>query len=79
MPQPSSSRKTISSEQWEAKLGAVKVAKEDMNRLIMNFLVTEVRNMQLGSACVAAQHICEHSMSLTLGITLLSVCMDHCM
>lgn len=27
---------------WERKLAAVKIRKEDMNRLIMNFLVTEV-------------------------------------
>lgn len=28
--------------EWESKLAAVKIRKEDMNRLIMNFLVTEV-------------------------------------
>lgn len=28
--------------EWEAKMNQVKVSKEDMNRLIMNFLVTEV-------------------------------------
>eukprot|EP00775_Hariotina_reticulata_P006104 gene6104-6342_t len=38
---PTASKKVISSEAWEAKLAAVKVAKEDMNRLVMNFLVTE--------------------------------------
>ena len=27
---------------WERKLASVKIRKEDMNRLIMNFLVTEV-------------------------------------
>lgn len=29
--------------EWESKLAAVKTRKEDMNRLAMNFLVTEVR------------------------------------
>eukprot|EP00197_Chlamydomonas_leiostraca_P015302 CAMPEP_0202859156 /NCGR_PEP_ID=MMETSP1391-20130828/1398_1 /ASSEMBLY_ACC=CAM_ASM_000867 /TAXON_ID=1034604 /ORGANISM="Chlamydomonas leiostraca, Strain SAG 11-49" /LENGTH=218 /DNA_ID=CAMNT_0049538167 /DNA_START=25 /DNA_END=681 /DNA_ORIENTATION=- len=28
-------------EQWESRLAGVKIAKEDMNRLVMNFLVTE--------------------------------------
>lgn len=36
-----SSKKTITKEQWENKLSSVRVAKEDMNRLVMNFLVTE--------------------------------------
>lgn len=31
----------MSPESWERKLAAVKVHKEDMNRLVMNFLVTE--------------------------------------
>jgi len=39
---PTASKKVISNEAWEAKLAAVKIAKEDMNRLVMNFLVTEV-------------------------------------
>jgi len=34
-------KKTVSVEEWERKLAAVKVRKEDMNRLVMNFLVTE--------------------------------------
>ena len=29
-------------EDWERKLTSIKIRKEDMNRLIMNFLVTEV-------------------------------------
>ncbi len=37
----SSSKLTLSPEQWEARLAAVDVPKADMNRLIMNFLVTE--------------------------------------
>ncbi|WIA11855.1 hypothetical protein OEZ85_011941 [Tetradesmus obliquus] len=41
MPPTTASKKSISNEQWEAKLAAVKVAKEDMNKLVMNFLVTE--------------------------------------
>lgn len=39
---PSASKKTISSDAWDAKLSLVKVSKEDMNKLVMNFLVTEV-------------------------------------
>jgi hypothetical protein len=31
----------VSVDEWERKLAAVKVRKEDMNRLVMNFLVTE--------------------------------------
>lgn len=38
-----SSKKTITKEEWEKKLAAVKIRKEDMNLLVMNFLVTEVR------------------------------------
>lgn len=36
-------RRKVSLEEWKRKLAAVKVRKEDMNNLIMNFLVTEVR------------------------------------
>lgn len=36
-----SSKKIITREQWEKKLARVKVKKEDMNKLVMNFLVTE--------------------------------------
>lgn len=35
------SKKVITREEWEKKLSDVKIAKEDMNRLVMNFLVTE--------------------------------------
>ncbi|PNH10466.1 Glucose-induced degradation protein 8 [Tetrabaena socialis] len=35
------SKKIIPTEAWEQKLAGVRVPKEDMNRLIMNFLVTE--------------------------------------
>lgn len=33
----------IELEEWEKKLAQVRVSKEDLNRLVMNFLVTEVR------------------------------------
>ena len=36
-----STRKMITRDEWERKLKEVKIRKEDMNRLIMNFLVTE--------------------------------------
>lgn len=39
-------KKVVSKDDWEKKLAAVKVAKEDMNRLVMNFLVTEVNYRQ---------------------------------
>ena len=41
MPQ-SSDKKKVPLEEWERKLAAVTVRKEDMNKLVMNFLVTEV-------------------------------------
>lgn len=31
----------ITREEWEKKLNNVKIRKEDMNKLVMNFLVTE--------------------------------------
>ncbi|KAL3157721.1 Glucose-induced degradation complex subunit [Trebouxia sp. C0010 RCD-2024] len=34
-------KKVISKDDWEKKLAAVKVYKEDMNKLVMDFLVTE--------------------------------------
>ncbi|CAM6009481.1 unnamed protein product [Sphagnum balticum] len=37
----SSSKKVITKEEWEKKLSEVKIMKEDMNKLVMNFLVTE--------------------------------------
>ena len=36
-----SSKKVITREEWERKLNDVKIRKEDMNKLVMNFLVTE--------------------------------------
>ncbi|XP_050108486.1 protein GID8 homolog isoform X3 [Malus sylvestris] len=35
------SKKVITREEWEKKLKDVKIKKEDMNKLVMNFLVTE--------------------------------------
>ncbi|XP_074269921.1 protein GID8 homolog isoform X1 [Silene latifolia] len=35
------SKKVITKEEWEKKLSDVKIRKEDMNKLVMNFLVTE--------------------------------------
>ncbi|XP_022036005.1 protein GID8 homolog isoform X1 [Helianthus annuus] len=35
------SKKVITREEWEKKLNDVKIQKEDMNKLVMNFLVTE--------------------------------------
>lgn len=35
------SKKVITREEWEKKLNDVKLRKEDMNKLVMNFLVTE--------------------------------------
>ncbi|XP_014519129.1 glucose-induced degradation protein 8 homolog isoform X2 [Vigna radiata var. radiata] len=34
-------KKVITREEWEKKLNDVKIRKEDMNKLVMNFLVTE--------------------------------------
>jgi len=39
-------KKTVSKDDWEKKLAAVKIYKEDMNKLVMNFLVTEVSQLQ---------------------------------
>lgn len=36
-----SSKKVITREEWEKRLKSVKIRKEDMNKLVMNFLVTE--------------------------------------
>ncbi|KAF8029881.1 hypothetical protein BT93_E2334 [Corymbia citriodora subsp. variegata] len=36
-----SSKKVITKEEWEKRLNDVKIRKEDMNKLVMNFLVTE--------------------------------------
>ncbi|KAL4568133.1 hypothetical protein LXL04_023735 [Taraxacum kok-saghyz] len=35
------SKKVITRDEWEKKLNDVKIRKEDMNKLVMNFLVTE--------------------------------------
>uniref|UniRef100_A0ACD5TRY5 Uncharacterized protein n=2 Tax=Avena sativa TaxID=4498 RepID=A0ACD5TRY5_AVESA len=36
-----SSKKVLTRDEWERKLREVKIRKDDMNRLVMNFLVTE--------------------------------------
>ncbi|XP_066341607.1 protein GID8 homolog [Miscanthus floridulus] len=36
-----SSKKVVTHDEWEWKLRDVKIRKEDMNRLVMNFLITE--------------------------------------
>lgn len=38
-----SDKRKVQLPEWKRKLDAVKIRKEDMNKLIMNFLVTEVR------------------------------------
>lgn len=40
-PGQATSKKVITKEEWEKKLNDVKIRKEDMNKLVMNFLVTE--------------------------------------
>lgn len=37
----------MSKEEWERKLAAVDLRKDDLNQLVMNFLVTEVGTRQL--------------------------------
>lgn len=39
----SNNKRRISAEEWQRKLRDVQVRKEEMNRVVMNFLVTEVR------------------------------------
>jgi len=38
----SNTKKTIPEEEWRRKLDEVEIKKSDLNRLIMDFLVTEV-------------------------------------
>lgn len=49
-------KKTISKDDWEKKLAAVKIYKEDMNKLVMNFLVTEASSTLwiLANSCTTA-------------------------
>ena len=42
-------KKIISKDDWDKNLAAVKVYKEDMNKLVMNFLVTEVPSVTLNA------------------------------
>ncbi|MBA0778861.1 hypothetical protein Gotri_006676 [Gossypium trilobum] len=39
--QMASSKKVIMREEWEKRLNHIRIRKEDMNKLVMNFLVTE--------------------------------------
>ena len=58
----SSDKKKISLAEWESKLAGVTVRKEDMNKLVMNFLVTEARPIQATSRMqVYAQNATHHS------------------
>ncbi|KAI9502432.1 hypothetical protein GGI25_004715 [Coemansia spiralis] len=41
MTAPSSTKQTISMEEWESKLADVPIAKSDLNQLIMNYLIIE--------------------------------------
>lgn len=58
-------KKTISKNDWEKKLAGVKVVKEDMNRLVMNFLVTEVSRKLLFQDVLHSLH---HQTSLVTGV-----------
>jgi hypothetical protein len=42
----SNNKKRISAEEWQRRLRDVRIRKEDMNRVVMNFLVTEVREVR---------------------------------
>ncbi len=48
----SNTKKHIGLEDWQRRLREVKVRKEDMNRVVMNFLVTEVRVGERGRSAV---------------------------
>lgn len=39
----------VNVDEWDRKLDAIKVRKEDMDRLVMNYLVTEVRYIFLSA------------------------------
>ncbi|KAI8908819.1 CTLH/CRA C-terminal to lish motif domain-containing protein [Powellomyces hirtus] len=39
--QPASTKKTFSAEEWDKKLAEVSVSKQDLNKLVMNYLVIE--------------------------------------
>ncbi len=48
-----SNKTNMTMEQWDQKLSQVAIPKEDMNKLIMNFLVTEVSGAARGCAFLA--------------------------
>ena len=59
---------------WERKLASVKIRKEDMNRLIMNFLVTEV----ILSGCAGASSIGNtHDVSIRTDLWLRGLPISH--
>lgn len=45
-------KKRYSLKEWEDKLATATVRKEDMNELVMNFLVTEVRKDHRLKSCI---------------------------
>ena len=47
-------QRSVSKQEWEKKMSNVRLKKEDMNVLIMNFLVTEVRLAHARASIVAA-------------------------
>lgn len=49
-----SAKKTYTREQWESKLSDASIQKEDLNKLVMNFLVTEVRHALCLVSCQPA-------------------------
>ena len=63
VPQASDKRRVTLSD-WKRKLEAVKIRKEDMNKLIMNFLVTEVRAGAPRDSCYSRLHSREQAHSV---------------
>jgi hypothetical protein len=53
-----SDKRRIQLPEWKRKLDAVKIRKEDMNKLIMNFLVTEVLSTAPHHALAALASAC---------------------
>lgn len=49
-------KKKVAKDEWERKVSAVDLRKEDLNQLVMNFLVTEVR--------VVAEHRCKFAYTM---------------
>lgn len=51
-------KKKVGKDDWERKLSAVELRKEDLNQLVMNFLVTEVRPRPAWTPSSPAQASC---------------------